>query len=101
MKSCIKESIVEYLKNGGDFFTISTINFYRDGGTVVVETSSNTIFYIDKDYVNFYSAYPPSLENLITDNLQKIFLLHRIEQFIERQEEDTNHIKIALSKLKE
>jgi hypothetical protein len=61
-----EDLIKEYFKNGGDMFTIRSIETIRDGGTkLIICYDDNYKFYIHKDNNTFHIGYPTTDENLI------------------------------------
>ena len=90
-----EEQIKEYVVNGGELFTIKTIETIRDGGTKVLDTTGGK-FYVHKDTKKFHSDYKPSDENLITDFLLIEYLTELIERYIKRCENDVRWNKNLL-----
>lgn len=94
------DEIREYLGKGGCLFSVRKINFFRDGGSVIVELSNNNIYYITNDYKYVCKTYPPKEENQINgDTLFIKYLKHRIESFVSGIENSLSRYKTILKEL--
>ena len=92
--------IREYLDKGGNLFSVRKIDFYRDGGSVLVELSNKNIYYITNDYKYVCKTYPPKEENQINgDTLLIKYLKHRIESFVSTMEDNLSRYKTVLKEL--
>lgn len=79
-----QKRINEYVKNGGEPWSIYQIDRIRDGGTLVIlrpPQSKLTPIYIHKDYWTVHYTYPPTDNNIITDDIEKTYILDRLEQY--------------------
>lgn len=90
--------IKDYLENAGVLFTVTLIDFIRDGGTKMINTTKGK-FYIHKETGKIHSDYPPNEENLIIDNLLINYLIARIENYILRKETTLGHDRSVLKEI--
>ena len=82
------EMMNEYLDNGGVIFRVSNIDFLRDGGTTIIETTKGN-FYIDKQKTGLFNmiegANTPEFERIMITDLPLIaYLLHEINKYMIR-----------------
>ena len=91
-----KELLIHaYMKNGGQMFFIRNLDTYRDGGTIVIETSVPKIqFFIHHINSTLHSAYPPTNQNRIDDKEIIAFFLHRLDRY-------KDHLTHNLTKISE
>lgn len=92
-----KEDLIkEYVKNGGDLFTIGYLDTIRDGGTIDVHSLINKrICCIHKDNFTLHTDYPPKDTNLITDEPTKTYILDRLQRY----QEDCEHKVIQANRI--
>ena len=82
------EMMNEYLDNGGVIFRVSNVDFLRDGGTTIIETTKGN-FYIDKQKTGLFNmiegANTPEFERVMITDLPLIaYLLHEINKYMIR-----------------
>jgi hypothetical protein len=96
-----KENLIkEYVKNGGELFSISNIDIIRDGGTKVIEKKGIlTAIYIHKDNWTLHYSYPTSDENIITNEATKVYIMDRIHNYYERCVDKVTHSKYIIERL--
>jgi hypothetical protein len=98
-----EEQIKEYVKNGGKLFSIDSISIIRDGGTIMLirpPQSKLTPIYIHKDYWSVHSGYPTTNENLITDKLEQVYILDRLEKHRKDCEHNLKQVNRVIEKIK-
>lgn len=88
-----EELITEYIKNDGQMWTISHIDSYRDGGTIVLQTTfgkfnersgNNELkYYIHHENWTLHNLYPPNNSNLITDKPTIAYIMYKIDKYQE------------------
>jgi len=93
------EELKNYIVNKGEYFKIKSIDFFRDGGTVILGTTGRT-FYIHNHSEVFYFNYPLTVENTVTDPLLIEFLFHSIEKYIKECEDNIIRYKRILTRFK-
>jgi hypothetical protein len=96
----MENKIKEYIKNGGRIFSIREISTIRDGGTKQINCVNGDTFFINKDTLKFHYRYPTDNENIIKDELLKIYLMDVIEKYVIRQGEAFERNIKLLEKLK-
>jgi len=82
-----EDKIVEYTMNRGKLFTITLIDIIRDGGTILIKTTKDNI-YLNRDYKDFHTDYPLTPENLITDPLTINYIIHLMNVYLQREEDN-------------
>ena len=96
-----EEYIKEYVKNGGDLFSIGNVETIRDGGTIEVHTLINKrVCCIHKDNWTLHSDYPPTDENMITDKATQVYIMDRLEKYRESCEFKLKQIKNITESIK-
>ena len=82
-----EELITEYIKNDGrgQIWTISHIDSYRDGGTIVLQTTGKNElkYYIHHENWTLHNLYPPNNSNLITDKPTIAYIMYKIDKYQE------------------
>jgi hypothetical protein len=81
-----EELIKEYMINGGQSWSLITIDTYRDGGTKVLQTSvpKNALkYYINNKTWTLHDAYPPDNSNIIIDKATIAYIIYRIDKYKE------------------
>jgi hypothetical protein len=81
-----EELIKEYMINGGQSWSLITIDTYRDGGTKVLQTSvpKNALkYYINHKTCTLHYAYPPDESNIIIDKSIIAYIMYRIDKYKE------------------
>jgi hypothetical protein len=81
-----EELIKEYMINGGQSWSLITIDTYRDGGTKVLQTSvpKNALkYYINNKTWTLHDAYPPDNSNIIIDKATIAYIMYRIDKYKE------------------
>lgn len=78
-----EKKIKQYVKNGDELFMITNIDTIRDGGTIAITTSKNKKIYIHKDNWTLHNDYPTTQENIIRDETTQVYILDRIERYID------------------
>lgn len=81
-----EDQIKQYVLNGGKIFSVKSIDTIRDGGTKIIKTT-NEDYYINKNNETFHFGYPTE-ENIITNPLLEVFLIDRIEKYIQECKDD-------------
>lgn len=94
-----EEQMIEYIKSGGKTIMIRLIDNLRDGGTTVIDTTSGK-YYIHKTTKTIHTNYEPTGFNLVTDKLLIEYLIDRIDNYIQHQEEDVKRNKKLLQEIK-
>jgi hypothetical protein len=96
-----EEVIKEYVKNGGDLFSIGNVETIRDGGTIDVFTLINKrVCCIHKDNWTLHSDYPTTDENMITDKATQVYIMDRLEKYREDCEFKLKQIKNITESIK-
>ena len=96
-----EEIIKEYVKNGGDLFSIGNVTTIRDGGTIDVFTVINKrVCCIHKDNWTLHSDYPLTDENMITDKATQVYITDRLEKYKESCEFKLKQIKNITESIK-
>ena len=95
--------IKEYVKEGGDLWSIYNISTIRDGGTIMLirppQSKLNPI-YIHKDYWTLHSEYPTTDENLITDTNEQYYIIDRLQKYKRECEFNLTQSKNIIEKIK-
>jgi hypothetical protein len=81
-----EDLIKEYMINGGQTWSLVTIDTYRDGGTKVLQTSvpkNELKYYINHKTYTLHGAYPPDESNIITDKSIIAYIMYRIDKYKE------------------
>lgn len=85
-----EDLIREYTINGGQPWSLVTIDTYRDGGTKVLQTSipKNALkYYINNKTWTLHDAYPPDNSNIVTDKPTIAYIMfHRMNEVLLIQE---------------
>lgn len=100
-----KEELIKiYVTNNGSLFRITNIDMIRDGGTMLIQTSSTyddmNKFYIHKDNWTLHNSYPPTEDNVVTDEPTKHYLLSRIERYKEHYQHKLNQFNSIIKNIK-
>lgn len=93
------QQILQYIGSGGELFSVTRIDTYRDGGTTVIQTTRGQYF-IDKRTKAFHSNYPLKDDNLILDPPLKAYLIDRIERFVSTEKRNVIQFEDLLLNLK-
>jgi hypothetical protein len=91
--------IKEYIRNGGKIFTIKSFSKIRDGGTISVLTSNDIEYFIHKDNNTIHTSYPPTDDNIISDELLISFIIDSVKTYIKRLEEKIFENKCILKNI--
>lgn len=94
-----QHNINKYLTDGGKIFRIKSIDKLRDGGTGMIKTNRNDIYYIDKDNHTIHNGFPTNEQNKINNNYLISFIIEQISKFIEYQRDEVRVNEILLNKL--
>lgn len=79
-----EELIKEYMINGGQTWSLVTIDTYRDGGTKVLQTSvpkNGLKYYINNKTWTLHDAYPPDNSNIVTDKPTTAYIMFKINKY--------------------
>lgn len=90
MEDNIEDNIEQYLLNGGELFTILSIdsihpNHPRDGGTQVLNcgrTHGDKKFYIHHTNFTIHSEYPLSNENVVKNIYTNSYIIDRLNKYL-------------------
>lgn len=94
-----EEQMIEYIKSGGKTIMIRLIDTLRDGGTTVIDTTQGK-YYIHQTTKTIHTNYEPNDSNLVTNKLLIEYLIDRIDNYIQHQEEDVKRNKKLLQEIK-
>lgn len=89
-----KEALIcAYMKNGGQSFFIRNMDSYRDGGTLVFETTQpNVNFYVHHQDTTLHTGYPPMGHNKITNKEIIAYFKHNLDRYKENLERNINKL---------
>jgi hypothetical protein len=94
-----EDRVREYMAKGGKLFRVRDIDVLRDGGTTVIELTTNETYYINKDNKTLHYRYETSDSNMITDELLKEYILDRVKCYIDITEQALNRTKNLLNEI--
>jgi hypothetical protein len=105
-----EELIREYIRNGGEMWTLESINTYRDGGTKSLETnlkkpnSNHCIsYYIHKNDWTLHYSYPTytdeDKESMIVDKPTIAYIMDRINRYKENIEHKLKSTNLIIENL--
>lgn len=86
----IEAFVKQYQEEGGKWFSIKGIDMLRDGGTIVIDTTHDKRYRIDKDDKTLSSGGEP------VSDAEKYFLTLRIKAYLNIQESRVELIKRVL-----
>jgi archaellum component FlaF (FlaF/FlaG flagellin family) len=92
--------IKQYVKNGGELFSVDSLDTIRDGGTIEIKTNQQKKFWVHLTKHSVHSSYPPKDDNLVDDDLLLEYLFEKLDTYIVRMEERVDRDKSLLSKMK-
>lgn len=96
----VDKIVTKYLEDGNNLFTVVSMDSIRDGGTICINTNSPTTkFYVNSKTKKLHYSYPTNDVNLVTDRTTILYLLHRIETYLNRVEDKLIRDKNTLSTL--
>jgi hypothetical protein len=75
-----KDQIIDYLNQGGKYYTVTNFDTIRDGGTKEVTTTIGN-FYISKEGDTVHVAYPTNPTNVLSDGPSRAYFLERLSKF--------------------
>ena len=94
-----EERMKEYFNTGGEIFRLLRVDSYRDGGTIVIETSKGT-YYGGKESKKLHTDRPTTDDNLLQDPLKIEFLLFTLERFLDAERQKVSWYEATIDKLK-
>ena len=86
------------LKKAEWLFTITFMDRTRDGGTTLIKTTKDDI-YLHMNRKDFHSSYPPNEENRIKDPLMINYIIHLMDVYIQREEDQIDINKNILGRV--
>ena len=98
-----EDYIKEYVKEGGVLWSIDKVTTIMDGGTIMLirpPQSKLNPYYIHKDYWTIHHGYPTTDENLITDKLEQVYILDRLDRYKKNCEFNLTQINTIIGKIK-
>lgn len=95
-----EEIIHEYLAGGGKFFSVKSIDIIRDGGTIAIETTTSGKYYIHHVNKTVHYSYPPREDNVVEDRLLLVYLIDRINSYVEISERQIKRNKEMLTEIR-
>ena len=87
------DRIKEYLQGGNTLYKVTKMDSYRDGGTKIIITQPDNIFYIDKNNWTIHSEYPTNSDNEIK-GIEKEFIIHICKEYVQREIEKAERQRV-------
>jgi hypothetical protein len=90
----------EYERSEGkrDFLEVTLLTYFRDGGTIVIETNRG-IFFGDKKTGSIHTAHPTEDNNKLEDDFFRRYLINLVSRKVYRLKEDARWEGVLFERL--
>lgn len=78
-----EELVKDYILSGNQQWRIVSIDTIRDGGTYCIYLNTDSKLYIHQTHSTIHTNYPPTMNNLLTHEPTKAYLLDKLNRYLE------------------